>query len=72
MDEMEVDIINLRELGVKAKSKLELYRMLTVEGHLFLPPYRYCPVDFMALIATGEKKVFFLHLDLQSQYFYRR
>ena len=57
MDRMDVDMINLNEFGLKAKSKVELYRMLTVEGHLFLPSYRYCPVDFMALIATGEKKV---------------
>ena len=63
IDRMEVDMNNLRELGIKAKSKVELYRILTVEGHLFLPPYRCCPADFMAMIATGEKEVtcFYFH-----------
>ena len=63
MDRIETDMINLRELDIKVKSKVELYRILTVEGHLFLPPYRCCPVDFMIMIATGEKEVtcFYFH-----------
>ena len=57
MDRMDVDMINPSELGLNAKSKVELYRILTVEGYLSLPPYRYCPIDFMALTTTEENKV---------------
>ena len=40
--------INLLEIGDKARSKSELYRILTVEGALYLPPYKFWSVDFMA------------------------
>ena len=33
-------IVNLLELGSKARSKSELYRLLTHEANLYLPPYK--------------------------------
>ena len=49
--------VNLLNLGGKARSRYELYKMLIVEGHLYLPPYKYWSVDFMADIIEGKKKV---------------
>ena len=52
-----MDIVNLREFEIRAKLKIKLYRRIIVEVHLFLPAYRHCQIDLMALIATKEKKV---------------
>ena len=49
--------MNLLEVGDKAKSKIELYRILTSEGNLYLPPYKYCSVDFIADIMEGKRQV---------------
>ena len=54
---MEKVSINLLEVGDKARTKGELYRILTAEGHLYLPPYKYCSVDFMADIIEGKRNV---------------
>ena len=35
---MGKDAINIGQLKIKAKSKMEIYRVLTVEGKLYLPP----------------------------------
>ena len=32
--------LNLKEVGKKARTKWEMYRLLTVEGKFFLPPYK--------------------------------
>ena len=55
--QMEKVTLNLIEVGGKARSKLELYKLLTVDGHLYLPPYKYCSVNFMADIIEGNRKV---------------
>ena len=34
---MEQVYFNVKELGLKERSKAEIYRLLTVEGQLFLP-----------------------------------
>ena len=54
---MEKVEVNLLELGGKARSKSELYRLLTAEGHLYLPPYKTCPIDFIADIIQEKKMV---------------
>jgi hypothetical protein len=33
--------VNLLEVGGKAQSKADLYKILTCEGGLYLPPYKY-------------------------------
>ena len=53
---METVQVNLLNLGDKARSKYELYKMLTVEGHMYMPPYKYWSVDFMADIIEGKKR----------------
>ena len=37
---MEKQKVNINYLGTKAQSKNELYRMLTVEAKLYLPPQK--------------------------------
>ena len=38
---MKVESVNLLEVGNKARSKAEHYRLLTAEGCLYLSPYKY-------------------------------
>ena len=54
---MEKKTVNLLDLGGKASSKSELYRLLTSEGHLYLPPYKLCSVDFIAEIIDEQRIV---------------
>ena len=54
---MERTSINLEEVGNKAKSKWELYRLLTVEGGLYLPPEDQTNMEFISDIFFNEKKV---------------
>ena len=67
---MERISISLLEVGDKARSKSELYKILTVEGALYLPPYKFCSVNFMADIIEGKQNVsdhlFLLWLLLQA------
>ena len=61
---MEKVTLNLLEIRGKARSKYELYNILTCEGHLYLPPFKYCSVNFMADILEGKIKVCFRHLHI--------
>ena len=54
---MEKVSISLLEVGDKARSKAELFSLLTTEGHLYLPPYKYCSIEFIADIVEGKRKV---------------
>ena len=54
---MDQGFVNLIELGGKARSKAELYKLLTAEGQLYLHPYKIRPVDFIADVIDGEKSV---------------
>ena len=49
--------INLAQLGAKAKSKNEMYRILTVEAKIYLPPQKECSIYFIRDIFLGKKKV---------------
>jgi hypothetical protein len=53
----EVEEVNLLELGSKAQSKYELYKMLTNDGEFYLPPYKECTVKFIAEMLKDNKKV---------------
>jgi hypothetical protein len=57
--------VNLLSLAEKAQSKWELYNLLTVEGDLYLPPYKECTVLFITDIIHG-KKVMLDTLDVCS------
>ena len=48
--------INVSQLGTKAKSKNEMYRILTVEAKIYLPPQKECSIYFIRNIFHGRKK----------------
>ena len=50
--------INLNQLGSKARSKNEMYRLLTVEAKIYLPPQKECSIYFIRDIFHGKKKVY--------------
>ena len=54
---MEKDKIYFKEVGFIAQSKSELYRALTAEGELYLPPIKEASMLFISQIAIGDKKV---------------
>ena len=49
--------INVSQLGTKAKSKNEMYRIITVEAKIYLPPQKECSIYFIRDIFHGRKKV---------------
>ena len=55
MDSFELIIT---EVGVKTKSKVEIYRLLTTEDRLNLPPAKYVNFKILLDIITGAKKVY--------------
>ena len=56
MDSFELTVT---EVGAKAKSKskVEIYRLLTIEGGLDLPPAKDVNFQILRGIITGTKKV---------------
>ena len=56
---MEKSDINLNLLGIKAQTKNELYRLLTVEAKLYLPPQKETSIYFIRGIVNGRKRVIY-------------
>ena len=54
---MDTRKVNITEIGTKAQSKAELYRLLTVEGGMYLPPQDQTNIEFISDIAFSVKKV---------------
>ena len=54
---MEKLNFNISELGLKTRTKSEIYKLLTVEGKLFLPPATDTSIEFIGEIIRGERKV---------------
>ena len=54
---MEKVSLNLLSVSSKARSKCELYKIMTVDGHLYLPPYKYWTIEFMADIIEESRVV---------------
>ena len=54
---MEPSQINLNNLGIKAQTKNELYRFLTSEADLYLPPQKETSIYFVRDILKNRKKV---------------
>ena len=48
--------INVSQLGTKAKSKNEMYRILAVEAKICLPPQKECFIYFIRDIFHKKKK----------------
>ena len=49
--------VSRAQLVGKMKSKADIYKILTKEGQLFLPPFDECPMVFIKDIMMGKKKV---------------
>ena len=48
--------LNVVKAGIKAKSKQEIYRVVTSEAGIFLPPKHDAPIDFIREVCLGTKK----------------
>ena len=57
MNEFEHVDLHANEMKIHGRSKKELFNLLTIQGHYYLPPISQCNADFIAQIMTGEKKV---------------
>ena len=49
--------ITTAEFSAKAKSKAEIYRLLTVDAGAYLPEYAVCTIYFLRQIVRGEKRL---------------
>lgn len=54
---MDSSEVNVNYLATKAQSKGEIYRLLTVDANLYLPPQREASIYFVRQILSQEKKV---------------
>ena len=54
---METTTVNFMEVGVKAKSKSEIYSAFTINGGLYLMQQKEWGVAFISDIYFGKKKV---------------
>ena len=51
-----------QQIGLKAKSKKEMYRLLASDGQIYLPPLKEANYKYIRGILTGKKKVSLLLL----------
>jgi hypothetical protein len=49
--------VHTREMSRLFKSKHEIYRILSIEGQFYLPPFDECTVDFLRDVFSGKKLV---------------
>ena len=49
--------MNVNEIALHAKSKKELYRLLQLEGNIYLPPLEQANHKYISDILSGKKKV---------------
>ena len=67
---MEKSRINLNMLGIKAKTKNELYRLLTTEANLYLPPQKETSIYFVRDIVQSCNKASSWHLTFKNYALY--
>lgn len=53
---MEKRKINILDIGQKARSKGEIYWLLTCEANMYLPPEKNTTYNFLNELMTGKKK----------------
>lgn len=53
---MEKRKINIMEIGLKAKSKAEMYWLLVCETNIYLPPEKNTTYNFLNELITGKKR----------------
>ena len=56
---MESIGVKINSIGMKAQTKNELYRILTVKAKLYLPPQKETSTNFIRGILNGRKKTKF-------------
>ena len=54
---MEKEQMNVRTITAKANSKQEIYRILQLEGDVYLPPKSQANHNYISEILSGTKKV---------------
>ena len=54
--------ITAKQFGIAARSKKEVYSVITCQGDYYLPTIQSTRADFIADILTGEKKVYKLNI----------
>ena len=69
---MEGNKLSLHILGLKAKIKNELYRLLTTEANLYLSPQRETSIYFVRDIIHGRKRVISCKSNHNIGFFYGR
>ena len=47
--------LTVTDISIRAKSKVELYRVLTTEGEVYLPPCKECNYKLIRDIIAGKK-----------------
>ena len=52
----------VNEIGAKAKSKVEIYRVLVTKGGVYLPHVKDINYSFLRSIITGDKKASILFM----------
>ena len=52
--ELNQQEFSVREIGIVARSKKEIYDILTVHGGYFLPPIELANSDYISDILSGE------------------
>ena len=50
-------MLTTKELGLKATSKTEIYRLLTPDGRIYLPPIKEANHHYISDIISGKKLV---------------
>ena len=66
---MKKTTINFNEIGYKAKSKHELYRIFVTEDDLYLPPEKEASMLYISQIVIGDKEVSFIFIGPIELYF---
>jgi hypothetical protein len=54
---LELHVLDIGHAKAVAQTNHEIYRILTVEGELYLPPEKSVGLFFIRDIMTGKKKV---------------
>ena len=54
---MEEKVIATSQLGIKCKSKKEVYQLMATQGRVYMPPIKLSNHDYVAGIIEGSVKV---------------
>ena len=61
---MEQEQMNIGAITAKANSKREMWKILQLEGDVYLPPNSQANHDYISKILSGEKKVWLMVNDV--------